>query len=76
MPRAASILIARTPATAVLVGELRDNLYEARLAVRRYLLSGDPADLGKVKVAIGKAEELRAEADKRVDEPGATRQTR
>ena len=55
----------------VMVAELRANLYEARLAVRRYLQSGDSADLVKINVFIGKAQDLRAEVAKRVDEPGA-----
>ena len=54
---------------AATVGKIQDNLYEARLAVRRYLQGSDPVDIDKVKERVGKAEELLAEADKRIDEP-------
>ena len=60
-----------TARDAVLLGRVQANLLEARLAVRKYMQSDDPALIGEFNERFGKAGEIFAEADKVIHEPQA-----
>ena len=54
---------------AVLLGQIEIEVGEARLHVRKYMLSDDPEFIGAFKDRLSEAEALLAEASKRIAEP-------
>ncbi|MGV0951587.1 MAG: HAMP domain-containing protein, partial [Azonexus sp.] len=59
----------KTARDAALLGQLEAEVFEARLHVRKYMLSDDPEFIGAFKDRLSEAEEFLADAGKSIDEP-------